>query len=197
MDFLKTWIQTIIIIIIFAAFIDILMPSTSVKKYVKFVLGLIIMTVILNPMLKLFDRGFSISENSFKMQEKLDSIYVKKQAEYYSEKQSDIVTKVYKQNLEDQIKQLIKNDIKDREVKVNVEVYEDTKSEDYGKIKKVDVELGKQTETVARVDKVKIGEDAKENQNSKKPIYKEEDLKNKISSIYGIDKGMIEINILN
>ncbi|OEF98434.1 stage III sporulation protein AF [Desulfuribacillus alkaliarsenatis] len=51
MDFVSAWLKGIILIILFATFMDLLLPSSSMQKYVKLVIGLIIIITMLTPLL--------------------------------------------------------------------------------------------------------------------------------------------------
>lgn len=48
-DFIRTWTISITGAVIFASFIDLLIPKCSVKKYINFTLGLIIIIIIISP----------------------------------------------------------------------------------------------------------------------------------------------------
>ncbi len=61
--------QSIIVAIIFIVIIEMLLPDGANKKYVKIVSGIYIITIILNPFLKLFNKEFD-----FNFIEELDSI---------------------------------------------------------------------------------------------------------------------------
>lgn len=52
MDFLKSWITNVILFILLATVVDLLLPNSAIKKYTKIVIGLLLITVILNPILK-------------------------------------------------------------------------------------------------------------------------------------------------
>lgn len=54
MDFLTEWITNILLFIILAAIVELLLPQTSLQKYVKMVIGLLLITIILSPIFKLF-----------------------------------------------------------------------------------------------------------------------------------------------
>lgn len=60
MSLLKNYIYNIAIATILVSAVEIILPDNQLKKYCKFVLGLIIMVVILNPILKLFDKNFNV-----------------------------------------------------------------------------------------------------------------------------------------
>lgn len=53
MEWISDWIRQIILIIFIATFIDLLLPSSSLERYVKLIMGLIIIVSILQPVLQL------------------------------------------------------------------------------------------------------------------------------------------------
>ncbi len=58
MAFLTEWITNIIVFVLLATVIDMLLPSSSMKKYTKIVTGLLLITIILTPLLKLLSSDF-------------------------------------------------------------------------------------------------------------------------------------------
>jgi stage III sporulation protein AF len=54
MDFLTDWIANILLFILLAVVVELLLPQTSLQKYVKMVIGLLLISIILNPIFKLF-----------------------------------------------------------------------------------------------------------------------------------------------
>jgi stage III sporulation protein AF len=52
---IKDWVRNIFILIIALTFIEILMPSSRIKPYIKFVFSLVIMASILEPLLLLLE----------------------------------------------------------------------------------------------------------------------------------------------
>ncbi|WP_072887551.1 stage III sporulation protein AF [Ornithinibacillus halophilus] len=55
MELLVQWVTQIIIFIILATIIDLLVPANSMKKYIKFVVGLVLILIFLKPFFYLFD----------------------------------------------------------------------------------------------------------------------------------------------
>lgn len=53
MSVLKEWVCNLFIIILMLTFIEILLPNSSIAKYIKFVFSLIIMAIVLYPVLPL------------------------------------------------------------------------------------------------------------------------------------------------
>ncbi|OEH85654.1 stage III sporulation protein AF [Desulfuribacillus stibiiarsenatis] len=61
MDFISAWLKGIVLIILFATFMDLLLPSSSMQKYVKLVIGLIIIVTMLTPLLMILKSDYSFS----------------------------------------------------------------------------------------------------------------------------------------
>ncbi|WP_053364060.1 stage III sporulation protein AF [Bacillus sp. FJAT-27251] len=64
MEFLKEWITNIILFILLATVIDMLLPNSSLQKYVKVVIGLLLISIILSPIMKIFSSDFEASLSS-------------------------------------------------------------------------------------------------------------------------------------
>ena len=58
MHFLTEWIMNIIVFILLAMIVDMLLPSSAMKKYTKLVTGLLLIAIILTPVLKIFSQDF-------------------------------------------------------------------------------------------------------------------------------------------
>ncbi|MBY7143401.1 stage III sporulation protein AF [Virgibacillus sp. NKC19-3] len=55
MDALIQWVTQIIIFLLLAAIVDLLVPTTPMKKYIKLVVGLILILILLQPIFYLFN----------------------------------------------------------------------------------------------------------------------------------------------
>lgn len=55
MVWLTVWLKKIILLVLLAAFLDLILPNTSMQRYVKMVMGLIILLTILSPVFSLFN----------------------------------------------------------------------------------------------------------------------------------------------
>lgn len=67
MEIIKSIIRNIIVIIILASFLEMLLPSSPMKRYVKLVMGLFIMVTILGPILSLVDKNYSFELGSYQI----------------------------------------------------------------------------------------------------------------------------------
>ena len=57
MEYLNNFVITLVATIIFMTAVEIIAPDNSMKKYIKFVLGLILISVMINPIIKFFTGG--------------------------------------------------------------------------------------------------------------------------------------------
>jgi stage III sporulation protein AF len=48
------WIKNIILVVLFASFMELLLPNSSMKKFIRVIMGIFIMLAILNPVLSFF-----------------------------------------------------------------------------------------------------------------------------------------------
>jgi stage III sporulation protein AF len=58
MDLFTKWIANIILLLLFAVVIEMLLPSSTYQKYLKIIVGLILIAVLLTPILSLFSGPF-------------------------------------------------------------------------------------------------------------------------------------------
>ncbi|WP_053219248.1 stage III sporulation protein AF [Virgibacillus senegalensis] len=54
MNFLTEWVTQIILFLLLAMVVDLIMPNSSMKKYIKVVVGLILILIFLQPLFRLF-----------------------------------------------------------------------------------------------------------------------------------------------
>lgn len=105
MNFLKSWITGIVMLVIFITVVDLLLPDNKYKKYVDLTVGMVVMISIIEPVL-----GFVMSQKEF-------DIHLAQQPKtgfYYDvsdvqKKQEEIIVKAYKDNLTRQISDYIRN----------------------------------------------------------------------------------------
>jgi stage III sporulation protein AF len=62
MIWLSDWLKSIIIVILLATFVDILLPSQTMQRYVKTVISLFILLTLLQPVFSLFQKQGSVDQ---------------------------------------------------------------------------------------------------------------------------------------
>jgi len=70
MEWLEDWLKQIILLILIATFIDLLLPNRSMERYVKLVMGLLMIMAILAPILKFIGKEKELSALAFDQQVK-------------------------------------------------------------------------------------------------------------------------------
>lgn len=59
---LSLWIKNIIFVVLFASFLELLLPSSSMQRFIRVIMGLFIMLAILNPVLDLLSKDWRNDE---------------------------------------------------------------------------------------------------------------------------------------
>lgn len=59
MQFLTEWISNIILLIFLATILELLLPNSSLQRYVKMVVGLLLLSIIINPLFSIFSKDFN------------------------------------------------------------------------------------------------------------------------------------------
>lgn len=54
MTWLTLWLKKVILLVLLAAFLDLILPNTTLQRYVKMVMGLILLLTIISPVFSLF-----------------------------------------------------------------------------------------------------------------------------------------------
>lgn len=65
MEFIKEWVTTIVVFVLIATVVDFILPNSKMHKYVKMVVGLLLITIIINPIFSLLSKNFEIDVSSF------------------------------------------------------------------------------------------------------------------------------------
>lgn len=101
MEFLKSWAMTVCGVIVFGSICEMLLPNSSLKKYVRLALGLIMILTILMPVQKLLQDNAAVPAFSFA--EKADQTQAYLTIEEMEEKQQQQVIRIYQDNLNERI----------------------------------------------------------------------------------------------
>jgi len=189
--FISTWAQGIIVAVIVGTIIEMVLPDGNNKKYIKTIIGIYILFTITIPVINKF------TKEPFKLDiEKYDNLFeTSLEVGNVEEKVTKNINNVYKINLEDEIKEKIKE--KNYEV-VKIELdLEFMDSSKYGNINKLNLNVrknDKQTNKIKKIETIKIGDDEIKDE-LEEAISTEERtaLKKYLSEEYGIEQENIII----
>lgn len=203
-EFVKNWVLNIVVAIFFIAFIEILLPTSNMKKYINMILGLLIIIVIINPIIKFMSSDINIDREVFYNLQSYNDFEVERESKYVETQYQQII-QVYKEKIEREVLEFIRNDIDYVVLDVNVSISENIDAEDFGKIVGIEVYLGTENNKIQNHQSIKIDEIERVSVNpSKSNIPKNdtvnppgfEELVDSISSYYKVPKEKIII-ILN
>lgn len=121
----KEWIINICTAIFFITAVEMILPSNAMKKYTKFILGLILITVLINPIVKLFDKNFNIDSYVNNASRYFDEKQYRQDYDKYKVSSIDSTTQVFSNNLES----LCIQKLKEKFPKDNYEIFPKVKYE--------------------------------------------------------------------
>ena len=161
MEFIKIWVANIAVLVVFMTAIELILPNNDIKKYGKFVMGLILMVIIMKPVLSLIDNGFNFETYIYEAEQYLQSSKLEVDYEKYKEKNIESTIGLFKKNLEKQCEESLREEFYDKEfyVEVEVEYLEDTKEFTVSSVKVWIEEKG--IKKIKKIQNVIINEDIK------------------------------------
>ena len=183
MEYLNNFIITLVATMIFMTSIEIIAPDNSMKKYIKFVLGLILISVMINPIINFFTGGEQEVINRIKRYEDMLNLGVTNEGESKEviEKQKE----AFKSNLNSNCDNLLKEKFSDKnfksDIKCNINLSDMTYSID-------SLEVGVRENGIRLVDKIRINvnDESEEAVSNNEKIDNEEEIKNYLSELFKI-----------
>jgi stage III sporulation protein AF len=141
---LRNWIISICTAVIFITAVEMIMPNNSFKKYAKFVLGLILITILVNPIIQIFNRGFNIDEYTNKAIKYMDDKDYERNYSEYKDNSMSKTMNTFKLNLEKVVEDKLKEHFPSNSYKIEAAVaYDDKNDSVYIQNIKVGVKDGK------------------------------------------------------
>ncbi len=137
MEALGAYIKTITALTIFSALACMLMPDGSFRKYVELVLGVLVLTAVISPFLRIFgtDKGnmeLGLLQNQVRLEKNFLS------SEEYEEAEEQRISAAYGQVLEDRVKEDLTKKYLEIE-RVSVTFCQDFEDENYGMIEGITI----------------------------------------------------------
>lgn len=188
MELLNKFVITIVTTLIFMTAVELIAPDNSMKKYLKFVLGLILITVILNPILTIILNGEQELKDVISGYE--EEYNVNKKDNESTENIIKIKEDSFKDNFNKNCESMLKQEFKDLEFKCNVDCVVDFNDNDFT-INKLSIQIkDKKVKKVEKIDKVDINS-KKDKKDTVNKEYK--DVVKFISKELNIDENKINI----
>ena len=190
-DLVKEWIISISTMIVLMTAVELILPNNKLKKYCKFVMGLILMLVIINPIIIALKPSSAININfdefSYDFEERDSYEYEK-----YRDKNIDSTLKVFRKNIEKECMQSLNDEFPNSEFSVDIDVsYDD--SEGMFKIDEVSVGVNGSS-NVKRVKPVVISKNKsvehEEQNNNNENLSK---IKKRLGKLLELDEKLVNV----
>lgn len=154
MEEIKGFVITLVTMLILISAIELISPENSMKKYIRFVLGCILIAVMISPLINFLGDGEELIVS------KIDSYLSmpKEETEVSSsyEESKDTRSEVVLNNIEDNLNMLLKEQYSDSEFKVKIQGYIDMDNIEYS-IEKI--EVGVKDKGILNIEKIVINEE--------------------------------------
>ncbi|MCH5584182.1 stage III sporulation protein AF [Shimazuella sp. AN120528] len=203
MEWMSDWIRQIILIIFIATFIDLLLPSSSLERYVKLIMGLIIIVSILQPVLQLVlheDKWLKVSTllapaldmdqytSLRKIQENSSELTRVQQEAIKQQFQSSITSWIEKQVAQ-------KYHVKVVSAKVIANIDQETPVIQKIEVKGVKTGESPASEVVKSIEPIEISRDMKKEEMSKQDAKVQQEIQYFIGSAWNIDTKQVAVQI--
>jgi stage III sporulation protein AF len=192
---LKVWVTNIAIAIFFITAVEMILPDNNMKKYAKFVLGLMLIVVIINPIIKIFDKNFDLYSYSNKAISYMESSTTDMNIKKYKDINIINTTENFRKNLEKQCIINLEEVYPENQYNADVEIIYDDKS---GLFNINSVEIGISDKGVKNIKSIEIN--TKSVNTSKKDVLLGEQgdkIKRILSSKFQISNDIITVYKLN
>ncbi|SFC96706.1 stage III sporulation protein AF [Clostridium uliginosum] len=165
MEILKGLVTNLVTALIFITAVELIAPNNNMKKYLKFILGLILITVILNPIVELISKGkenvfVSISDYQ-DVVSKYDNKINNSDSGTLEKYNNDISKQTFIDNFNKNCDSLLKNKYPDKNFKSEVDCTVDFTDMSLD-IKKI--EIGISDKDIKKIKKIKIKNQSNEKQ---------------------------------
>lgn len=188
MEYIKSFIETLVTIIILFSAIELISPNNSMKKYIKFVLGLILIVVMLNPIIDFFTEGEDKIVSTIKEYEGILSTDTERSSDVAA---SNEVEDVFIENLNKNSATELAEKFPDYKFVCDIDCNIDLNNFSYDiSHAKISISTNKIQE-VEKIEKVEISNDNKTN--SQAYSDDEQEILSYVSNMLGISEDKIEI----
>lgn len=194
-EFLSSWAQGIIVAVIIATLIEMILPNSSSKKYVKVVIGMYILFTIVSPIIKKLG-GKDINLNTIDI-EKYEQ-QISKSDNTISRKFEDNNTRSIKDIYVSNLKADISAKLKEKGYEIDTSDIQIKDDENYT-IEKITLKLIKMEQKQEKnneivINTVKIGNTISQKDSKTLSDDEKQEVKDYISETYDIDKKNINIS---
>lgn len=212
LEILKDLVRNVVLIILLTTFLDMLLPSSSMQRFIKVVMGLFLLVTLLNPLLILIKEEQDFEVFAWQQNNQVEGSFnsVLTQGQHLETVNQELIKAQYQQRLQAQIKALVRL-IKGAEgALVEVTLKEGEKVGLDNEIEKVLIRISKidqveESSIVKQIDPINIKVEqeekflsSKEEEKMHTPLSEEEkrvttEINNKLTHYFGLKSGQISV----
>ncbi len=158
MQQLKDWVINICIVVFFVTAVEMILPDNKMKKYAKLVLGLIIISVLMKPIIKIFDKNYDIDTYASRAAETLSKGNYSEDFTKYEK--SNISSTI--ENFNSNLKTLCEKTLKEKMPQYSYDVQAKTDyNKENSKFEIKEIKVAVQDGKVQKIKKIVINDDSK------------------------------------
>lgn len=192
------YIKAIASFLIFYAFVELILPSTSFKKYIRVVLGLMTIVIVLKPIMIVFaESPEAVVESMFSIEQDLDKKILDNEKKNYDAITAQAVMIEYKQGLRKQMADMLLANLNIILVSDNIIVNEDNTSSEFGNIIEIKLYVSEPMEQKIKVDPIHVSTDTGNEDITQIQAEKIEGAKKIISDFYNLSQDNIHIILVS
>ncbi len=186
-NFIREWLKDIVVLFVIISLVELIIPKGNMKKYVDFIIGIIIVFTVISPFTKLINFDINLDE---KIETFSNDITMK---EDVVSTQNEQIEEIFKTNLSSEIKKIVKEN-SDYKVK---DIYISTKPDDQNLLLieyiNIILDTDKQSkDSEIKIEKINLGNESIPVSSSANDF---EELKNLIIDYLQIDEERLIISV--
>lgn len=204
---LTVWIKNIILVVLFASFLDLLLPNSSMQRFIKVIVGLFIMLAILNPIVIFFQNKWDpeVAIASTSLIDAKEIANIDRLTQGVVAEREKISKELYVKDLSKQVHTLVMAMKGVADAKVSVDIQDNEDDGHKGSIKKIKIYVkpgnqSKEAGAIETINKVSVADTVNRQQNSKEKNEDialdeslRENIQDTIANLYFIPKEQIEV----
>lgn len=193
MEEIKSFVITLVSMIILITAIELISPDNGMKKYVKFVLGTILIAVMISPIVSLISKG---EDGLTKKIEEYIEVLDNKSIETSSEYNQNTTELAFKQSLEENCNRLLKEKFKSLDFESTIDCEVNMQNITYSINK---IEVGVKNKEISTIEKIIInkGNESTEVSSKEEKVENQDEIIDYLSETLNITKDNIMVYKIN
>ncbi|WP_066637590.1 stage III sporulation protein AF [Desulfolucanica intricata] len=206
MDIIKTLVQNLIIIVVLTVFLEMLLPSGIMRRYVKVVMGLVVVVSVLQTASGLIHKDLNLSVPAIaKLHDNTEIRDITAAGEKLAKQNQSEALNGYQNGIERQVLAIAGLNDELEVVDVEVDIQDNPENKNYGRIQEINLVVTKRTEkemnnqdsTIPQVEPVSIqvGDKSEEVKSAKeKPLPGQvEKIRETVASFYNLTADQVQV----